>query len=340
MSELVIAKKARMNMISGVLDEQTHTLARQGLDPKVFNNVVLEAMLANANILEANQTQLVVAMRKVCQDGLVPNGREAALIVSGNGNVSYLPMRDGMCKIIHRLLGAEIRAGHVRANSSSTVKITERTDADDAVEIVSSFDDEDDGSGTVNGAWVWIKVPGHFAFVHRFTKRDIDAAREASNKKTSGPWENWTGFMAEKAVVKSGCRRALYMFPDLAQDKVETLQRVLDEDDAREVGPVIVEGEGEEILAVDAPIVVNPVKPETAAPTSRKQTKTTDAPKATGRKATAKKAEPTVEPEPEQEQGQGFLPNDPLENIENEKTDTVQTHASTEYDLSDLEDFA
>ena len=250
--------KKQVELIS---TEQIATLTSHGIDKDKFSLVVAEALITNPNIINANQTELARSLRQCCQDGLIPNGREAVITVNKHGGVQYLAMRDGYCKIIHRLLGASIESGYV--TKGQNVRIKKQAGYDDTVEI--DFDFGAAESDDIIGAWCWLKVPNQPAFVHTFTKSDIEKAQAASRVKGDGPWKLWKGRMAEKAVVKSAMRKAVYMFPTLDDKVIDEINRVFGEENE---APVVIEGESHEVEAVT--VVDEAPKPKA---TTKKETK-------------------------------------------------------------------
>lgn len=62
-----------------------------------FKAVVITAVQRSPNLLSLNRASLFVACQDCAKDGLIPDGREAALIPS-KGNVRYSPMVAGICK--------------------------------------------------------------------------------------------------------------------------------------------------------------------------------------------------------------------------------------------------
>lgn len=62
-----------------------------------FKQVVVTAMQKNPNLLSLNRGSLFNACKECAQDGLLPDGREAALVPFG-GTVKYMPMVQGITK--------------------------------------------------------------------------------------------------------------------------------------------------------------------------------------------------------------------------------------------------
>jgi len=291
-NEIQRQKEQTLDLAKKVAQEQAHTLAMHRIDPGMFRDTLVEALVNNPNILKANQGDLARALRQSCQDGMLPNGREAAIIVNRDGSVRFLAMRDGVCKMAHRLLRATIKSGFVRAGQQ--VEVVQRTDGDDSVQVNVNFGEE--VSEEIVGAWCWVKVPGQDAFVHIFRKDDIRNARAASNVKSAGgPWDVWTGRMAEKAVVKSAIRKALYMYPDVDPQAHERMSRYLGEDDSAEIAEIVTEAEivdaTAETVEVEA-VEAEPVEEKKKAPPKRRTRKT-------GTSAKSKAAQKNPDPQPE-----------------------------------------
>lgn len=71
--------------------------------PQKFIRVVRTALQNAPELLGARRATLYAAAMKCAQDGLIPDGKEAALVVYGSkkedgGEVAYMPMVAGLCK--------------------------------------------------------------------------------------------------------------------------------------------------------------------------------------------------------------------------------------------------
>lgn len=62
-----------------------------------FTRVVITSLRLNPTLLDANRLTLYASAMQCAQDGLLPDGREAAF-VPFKGNVKYMPMVGGICK--------------------------------------------------------------------------------------------------------------------------------------------------------------------------------------------------------------------------------------------------
>jgi len=94
--------------------EQLAESLPEGVTLDRFKRVTITAVRANADLVKADQTSLFAAIVKCAQDGLMPDGREAAL-VTYKEKVAYIPMIGGIRRIA-AVYGWQIRTSVVYAN--------------------------------------------------------------------------------------------------------------------------------------------------------------------------------------------------------------------------------
>ena len=89
---------------------------KMALPPQIpverFVRVVQTAVASNPDLLNCERTSLYGAAMKCAQDGLLPDGREAALVKFG-GQVSYMPMVGGILKKVRNSGELETISSHV-----------------------------------------------------------------------------------------------------------------------------------------------------------------------------------------------------------------------------------
>ena len=81
------------------MEDQLKNVLPCNISPKKFIQVVVTAVQNKPNLLDLNRASLFTACKTCAQDGLVPDGREAAL-VPFKGQVKYMPMVAGVLKTI------------------------------------------------------------------------------------------------------------------------------------------------------------------------------------------------------------------------------------------------
>lgn len=174
-----------------------------------FIRVVLNAVLANPDLLAADRRTLIASCMKAAQDGLLPDGRDAVLnIYSTNvarrGDppqwvkmVQYLPMVQGMVKKLYE-------AGDITYIDAAAVfqsdRFTYRRGDDPKIEHEPTADDK---PGPIVAAYAVAKLKNGEIKREVMFKRDLDAVKNASKATSeSSPWNKWADQMAIKSVLK------------------------------------------------------------------------------------------------------------------------------------------
>lgn len=179
-----------------------------------FIRVVLNAVLANPQLLDASRASLISACMKAAQDGLLPDGREAVLniyntkVKQGNREVweqraQYLPMVGGLIKKLYA--SGEVTYIDAAVVYKGDVFKFQRGDEpklvhEPAMDYAES--DLDKGDPIVVAAYAVAKLKNGEIKREVMTRRDIDKVRAASKSADSGPWKTWFSEMAIKSVLK------------------------------------------------------------------------------------------------------------------------------------------
>lgn len=212
--------------------------------PDKFTRVVMSAVQANPDVLSADKRTLLGACMKAAQDGLLVDGREAALTVYNTkaGKVAqYMPMIAGILKKA-RNSGeiSTIAAELVYDNDSFKYRII------NGKPEMSHEPDVFGDRGEVKGAYACAVLKDGSTMIEVMSKADIEKVRQVSRAKDSGPWASWWGEMARKTVL----RRLSKRLPS-SSDREDDLQRTIQRDD--------------ELYDVDAPAGTVDITPPAAA---------------------------------------------------------------------------
>lgn len=198
------------------------------ITPEKFQRTLLTAVQSNADLLRADRQSLVLACMKAAQDGLLPDGREAALVMFKENKkqpdgswksrqlVQYMPMVYGLRKKILQsnevaalevgvVYHAEVEAGKFLYEVGLQPPLRHRPmlDLDEKQtkdsEIVAAYSIATMKDGTKS-----------FELMRRF---EIDKVRECSQtgatrdrkgqaRTPSGPWVEWFPEQAKKTVMR------------------------------------------------------------------------------------------------------------------------------------------
>ena len=207
------------------------------ISPDKFRNVVITAANMSPDLLNADRRSLLGACVKCAADGLVPDGREAALVLFG-GKVQYMPMIAGVLK----------RARNSGEIASLVVQVVHERDkfawrpCDPERPVDHETPPLTEDRGNAIGAYAIARLKDGSVMAEVMSRPEIEKVRNVSRAKGSGPWVQWWDQMARKTVLR---RLSKYLPMDAAP-----LEALLHRDDAlgqphgdADAGPVVIDGE-------------------------------------------------------------------------------------------------
>jgi len=181
-----------------------------------FKRVVLTAVNQNQALFGADRRSLFQSCTQAAQDGLLPDGREAAFVIfrskdreSGGwiDKVQYMPMIAGILKKVRN-------SGQLSGISANVVYAGDHFDYElgDNERIYHKPNLANRGAPIAAYAVAHLKD----GTIERevMTVDEINQVREVSRAKDSGPWVQWWGEMARKTVIRRLSKR-LPMSSDL-----------------------------------------------------------------------------------------------------------------------------
>lgn len=183
--------------------------AQVGVDR--FMRVALTAIGQNPALLAADRRTLFAASLKCAQDGLLPDGREAAFVVYDK-SVQYMPMVAGVLKKVRN-------SGELASLTTNVVKHADTfrywiDDAGDHITHEPAMLVEDRGPTVAVYAIAKTKDGGVYTEV--MSRGQVEQVRAVSRAKNAGPWRDWYDEMARKTVLRRLAKR-LPMSTDLVQ---------------------------------------------------------------------------------------------------------------------------
>lgn len=192
--------------------------------PERFIRIAMTAISMNGDLQRCERTLLYAELMKCAQDGLLPDGREAAIAIYG-GKPRYMPMVGGICKKARN-------SGEIKTMNAHVVYSNDEYD---------SWTDElgdhfkfrkargDRGTALLTFAFALTKDDGfYFEEVSEEQMQSI----EACSKAKSGPWKSdFRDEMKRKSAIR---RLAKYRLPS-STDLDEIIRR---DDDMYDVAPV------------------------------------------------------------------------------------------------------
>lgn len=198
------------------------------ISPEKLQRTIITAAQSNPDLLSADRQSLITSAMKAAQDGLLPDGREAALVIfstsskdaAGNWQrkqlVQYMPMVYGLRKkivqsgeIISLQTGlvyrAELEAGafiyevgmEPPIRHRPVLDLPEDELTDDCIVAAYSIARMKDGSVSVE-----VMRRGEINKVREASQTGATRDRKGQARVSKGPWADWFGEMARKTVMR------------------------------------------------------------------------------------------------------------------------------------------
>ena len=169
-----------------------------------FIRTTLTAVQMQPDLLMADRRTLLGACMKAAQDGLLPDGREAALVIfnSKEGKkVQYMPMIGGVLKKIRN--SGELAS--ISAQVAYSADFFEYELGDEEKITHKPFMGGD--RGQVIAVYAVAKTKDGAVYREVMSVSDVEKVRAASRAGRFGPWVDWWDEMAKKTVIRRLAKR-------------------------------------------------------------------------------------------------------------------------------------
>lgn len=195
--------------------------------PERFERVVLTAVNLNPDLLKADRRSLYNACAKSASDGLLPDGRDGALVIfntkDGDGwikKVQWMPMVAGIIKKARQ-------SGEIASLGARIVyqnEIDQGRFAHKVIDGIPKVDHDpilwgDRGKPVLVYSFVQFKDGMvDFEFLHA---DDVAKIRNVSRSKDKGPWKDWEEEMWKKSAIRRHAKRlpiSSELFDTIARD--------------------------------------------------------------------------------------------------------------------------
>lgn len=164
-----------------------------------FQRVVMTSLQQNQDILNTDRRTLFMACTRAAQMGLLPDGREGAIVKYGN-QAQFLPMVAGLMKMVRQ-------SGEISAWSVQTVHENDDFDYQMGDEEFIRHKPALKNRGALVGAYSIVTLKDGEKSREFMNAEEIDAIRQRSRSKDAGPWKTDTAEMFKKTVVRRHVKR-------------------------------------------------------------------------------------------------------------------------------------
>ncbi len=188
--------------------EKMHSDLQSALPPQIpvdkFIRTTLTAVQMQPDLLGADRKSLLGSTMRAAQDGLLCDGREAALVIfnSKEGKkVQYMPMVGGILKKIRN-------SGELASISAQVVYDKDHFDyelGDDERIVHKPFLGADRGKQIA--CYAIAKTKDGAIYREVMSVADVEKVRAVSRAGKFGPWVDWWDEMAKKTVIRRLSKR-------------------------------------------------------------------------------------------------------------------------------------
>jgi recombination protein RecT len=162
--------------------------------PEYFQRATLTALAQNPKLLDADRRSLWNALMRCAQDGLIPDGRQAALVIFKD-QAQYMQMVQGV-RLLVQQSGKVTRFEQVVVHQNDEFNY----ELGDQPHIHHIPALQDRGPPVL----VYSIAQYNDGTLSRdvMTAEEVEKVRAVSRAKDSGPWTQWWGEMAKKTIAK------------------------------------------------------------------------------------------------------------------------------------------
>jgi len=167
-----------------------------------FERVVLTAVQANPALLDLNRQSLFMACLRAAQDGLLPDGRQGA-IVGFKGQAQWMPMVSGLMMLARN-------SGQIKSLVAQVVHERDRfvwRPADTERPIEHEVPSLSEDRGRPIGAYAIASLVSGEVVAEVLSRQDIEQMRAVSRAKDGVAWSQWWGEMARKSALRRLIKR-------------------------------------------------------------------------------------------------------------------------------------
>lgn len=160
-----------------------------------FMRTVVGAVQNSPSILKCDRSSIYAACQKAAQDGLILDGREAA-IVPFKGTATYMPMVAGLLKKLRN-------SGQISTIKAETVCENDAFKYNPAMDDVPNHSPDWFGDrGNMIGVYAVARMKDGGVVCEIMNLEQISKVRKVSRSGNKGPWQEWPEEMAKKSVLR------------------------------------------------------------------------------------------------------------------------------------------
>lgn len=210
MNALPALQQIHNEVMSQRMADQLKMVLPPHISIEKFQRVVITAINKNAQLVEADRLSLLNACVECATDGLLPNGKEAALVIFNSKNrvtqswekkVQYMPMVAGIYKKAHN-------SGEFKVFRAEVVHKNDEFSYETGFEVNLTHKPALDDPGEITHVYSAVIMQDGTRDLEVMRFKEIEDVRATSKASDDGPWSGaFWGEMAKKTVIRRHAKR-------------------------------------------------------------------------------------------------------------------------------------
>lgn len=241
MNQIAPINQLRQQVMSPATAEQLQMVLPKHIGVEKFQRVVMTAVSKNQDLIGADRSSLLNSCIECATDGLMPNGKEAALVIfntnsAGKGQpkkwenkVVYMPMIAGIYKLARN-------SGEVKNLYAAIVHRNDHFVYEKGFDVKCEHTPDIDDPGEIRGAYAVAETKDGTRYADYMSVIEINKVKAASKTSGYGPWVDWWEEMAKKTVVRR-LSKVLPLTPEIERI-VQSVDAMYDFENNREMQDV------------------------------------------------------------------------------------------------------
>ena len=212
MNQLAPINELRKQIMSEGSAQQLKMALPAHISVEKFQRTVLTAVSKNNDLINADRASLMNSCVECAQDGLIPNGKEAALVIFNTNvapkgqqkkwikKVQYMPMITGIYKRARNSGEISTLAAHI-VNKNDHFRIIK------GFEPIIEHEPNIDNPGDIRGVYAVAILSDGARDAEYMSVVDVNRVKATSKTSGYGPWVDFWEEMAKKTVVRRLSKR-------------------------------------------------------------------------------------------------------------------------------------
>jgi recombination protein RecT len=200
-----LTTKERAAEFVAILESQRDKIAAalpEHITPERFTRVVVTAIQNTPTLLNLDRQSLFLACLRAAQDGLLPDGRQGA-IVGFREQAQWMPMVGGLMMLARN--SGQIRSLVAQVVHERDQFVWRPADTERPIEHAVPSLAEDRGKPI--GAYAIARLTSGEVVAEVMSRAEIEQVRAVSRSKDGPAWSQWWGEMARKTVLRRLIKR-------------------------------------------------------------------------------------------------------------------------------------